>query len=279
MKKLFKDPLIHFLVLGTMLFVVYGMLNIDENKNEIIIDDNLINELSAKWELKRDRNPNLQELMGLINQYVEQEVLYREALAMNLDHNDEIVKRRLAQKMEFISDGLSEVLQPTEKMSGDYFNEHKENYKKPSLYTLEHVYFKKDKRPQILDDVKKALASNNPKKFGDYISLNTAYENTSSVKIARDYGTTFAVALDSLPIGKWAGPVYSGFGVHIVYISKRIPAGYFTFNEVADKVTVDYNYDVSNDFKKELISSLLSNYTIDLNLTNDELKKELNEKF
>lgn len=279
MKKILKEPLVQFLTIGALLFFVFGLINTEESRSEIVVDTNLINELVAKWELKRNRQPSLQELKGLVNQYIEQEVLYREALAMNLDHNDEIVKRRLAQKMEFISDALAETLQPTEEMLVTYYEEHKENYIKSPIYTMQQVYFSEDKRGNVFEDVKSALKSENPEDLGDNISLSSQYTSVSALKIARDYGSAFATALDSLPIGEWTGPIYSGFGVHIIFISEKKPSGYFSFNEVAEKVNVDYNYEASNDFRKELITSLLKNYTININLDDSELKKELNEKY
>jgi len=279
MKRIIREPLFQFLTIGALLFFMYGLINTEESRNEIVVDTNLINELAAKWELKRNRQPSLQELKGLVNQYIEQEVLYREALAMNLDHNDEIVKRRLAQKMEFLSDGLAESLQPTEEMLVTYYEEHKEDYKKSPIYTLEQVYFSEEKRSNVFEDAKSALKSENPEELGDNISLNSQYTTVSALKIARDYGSAFATALDSLPIGEWTGPIYSGFGVHIIFITEKKPAGYFTFNEVAEKVNVDYNYEASNDFRKELITSLLKNYTININLDDNALKKELNEKY
>ena len=93
MKKILKEPLIHFLLIGALLFLVYGMVNTEKDETEIAIDDNLINELAAKWELKRSRQPTLAEINGMVEKYIEQEILYREALAMNLDHNDEIDRR------------------------------------------------------------------------------------------------------------------------------------------------------------------------------------------
>ncbi len=279
MKKILKEPLVQFLTIGALLFFMYGLINTEESRNEIVVDTNLINELAAKWELKRNRQPSLQELKGLVNQYIEQEVLYREALAMNLDHNDEIVKRRLAQKMEFLSDGLAESLQPTEEMLVTYYNEHKENYKRSPIYTMQQVYFSEEKRVNVFEDAKSALKSENPEELGDNISLSSQYTTVSALKIARDYGSAFATALDSLPIGEWTGPIYSGFGVHIIFITEKKPSSYFTFNEVAAKVNVDYNYEASNNFKKELIASLLKNYTININLDDSELKKELNEKY
>jgi hypothetical protein len=279
MKRIIREPLVQFLTIGALLFFLYGLISTEKSRNEIVVDTNLINELAAKWELKRNRQPSLQELKGLVKQYIEQEVLYREALEMNLDHNDEIVKRRLAQKMEFLSDGLAESLQPTEEMLVTYYEENKEIYKKSPIYTMQQVYFSEEKRDNVFEDAKSALKSENPEELGDNISLSSQYTTVSALKIARDYGSAFATALDSLPIGEWTGPIYSGFGVHIIYIKEKKPAGYFTFNEVAEKVNVDYNYEASNDFKKELIASLLKNYTININLDDNALNKELNEKY
>lgn len=275
MKKILKEPLIHFLLIGAALFLVYNLVDTGQNKNEILIDENLINELAAKWELTRNRPPSLQELKGLFDQYIEQEILYREALAMNLDHNDEIVKRRLAQKMEFLSDGLIEAFQPTDEMLAVYYEENKEDYTKPSIYTLQQVYFSLDKRQLAFEDAKSALTSQHPEELGDNISLSAQYANADALRIARDFGSAFAATLDTLPIGKWTGPIYSGLGVHLVYISNREPAGYYTFIEVAGKVNVDYNFKATNDFKKELISSLLKNYTISFDLDDNKLKQEL----
>ena len=157
MKKILKEPLLHFLLIGAVLFLVYNLVNTEQKENEIIIDDNLINELAAKWELMRNRQPNLQELKSLVASFIEQEILYREALAMNLDHNDEIVKRRLAQKMEFISDELAEVLQPTEEMLKEYYEKNIENYTKPSVFTFKQVYFSQDKRTSAVEDAKRIL--------------------------------------------------------------------------------------------------------------------------
>lgn len=279
MKKIFKEPLIHFLLIGAALFLVYKTVDTGQNENEILIDNNLINELAAKWELTRDRPPNLKELKGLLSQYIEQEIFYREALAMNLDHNDEIVKRRLAQKMEFISDGLAEALQPTEELLATYYQEHKDNYAKPPIYSMRQVYFRQDKRESAFKDAENALQMEHPEEFGDKISLNAQYKHVTSLRIARDFGSAFVATLNTLPLGRWTGPVYSGLGVHLVYISDKKPAGFYTFAEVKDKVITDYNFKATNDFKKELISSLLKNYNIIFDLDDSVLKEELDENF
>lgn len=279
MTKILQEPLLHFLLIGALLFLVYGMVNTEQDETEIAIDDNLINELAAKWELKRSRQPTLAEINGMVEKYIEQEILYREALAMNLDHNDEIVKRRLAQKMEFISDGLAESLQPTEEVLIAYYEKHKENYQKDPIYTLQQVYFSNDKRTDAVADATNALVAESPESLGDNISLPAAYTDASAFLIARDYGSAFANSLDSLETGKWSGPITSGFGIHIVYVQEKKAAGHYTFEEAVDKVVVDYNFDASNEFKAELITTFLKNYNINIKVSDANLKKKLYERY
>jgi parvulin-like peptidyl-prolyl isomerase len=279
MKNVLKEPFVHFLLIGGLLFFLYGLLNTERDESEIFIDDNLVNELVAKWESKRNRQPTFEELENLIEEYIRQEVLYKEALVMKLDHNDEIVKRRLAQKMEFISDGLTETLQPTKEMLMAYYEKNKSNYKRDPSYTFRQVYFSADERNNALADATNALVSRSPETLGDDLLLPGEYTDASSYRIANDLGSAFAQRLASLEVGRWTGPITSSYGVHIVFIKERREGGYFTFEEVVEKVTVDYNFDASNDFKEELISSLLKNYTVVIDVADVDLKNELNEKF
>ena len=261
--KYLKEPLFHFIVIGALLFLLYSLLNPVQEENEIIIDDGLINEIVAKWELQRNRKPTLEELSGLVNEFVEQEVLYQEALEMNLDHND----------------GLAESLQPTEDMLIKYFETNKDNYSKDPVYTMSHVYFSQNKRSDAYGDAENALKLVSMEGLGDPISLPNTYTNASAFAISRDYGRSFAESLDTLEIGKWSEPITSGLGVHLVFIKEKKAAGPYTFEEVKDKVIVDYNFEVSNDFKKELISTLLKDYKINVDIESKKLKKVLDEKY
>lgn len=274
MQKILREPLFHFLVIGIFLFGLFYMINPTEDKEEIIIDTNLVSELVAKWGQKRNRQPSMNEVKGLISEYLEQEIFYREALKMNLDHNDEIVKRRLAQKMQFISDELAETLVPNEEMLEDYYNKNKDNYKKPAVFSLEQVYFSPDKRDDATNDARVLLASNNIPNQVDPLSLSKKYENVSGTKIAIDFGTRFATTLDTLILNKWQGPIISGLGVHLVKINSKQSAGHYAFNEVRREVTIDYNFEANNKFKNDLLNSLLENYDVVYDLESKKLMDE-----
>ena len=221
----------------------------------------------------------VERMIGLVALYIEQEILYKEALFMNLDHNDEIIKRRLAQKMEFLSDDLAESLQPTEDMLQEYYKKNKENYAKPSVFTFKQVYFSENKRASAIEDEKIALENEQPENLGDHLYYPTQYTETDALKIATDFGYAFAASLDTLAIGKWSGPVRSGYGIHIVFIENKQPSGFYSYEEVSNRVNVDYNFHASKKFKKELIASLLTNYEISFDLDNRELKEELSERY
>ena len=114
MKNFLKEPLVHFLMIGVALFFLYSIVGTNEIDNKIIINQYDLNEIVAKWNLQWQRDPTPQELKGLLDNYIKEEIYYREALAMNLDHNDEIIRRRLAQKMKFLSQDLAESSDPTD---------------------------------------------------------------------------------------------------------------------------------------------------------------------
>ena len=279
MKKILKEPLFHFLFIGASLFLVYSLANKRNAEDEIIIDNYVINELATKWQMQSKREPTFVELKALIDLYIEQEVLYREALAMNFDHNDEIIKRRLAKKMEFIADDLAESLQPTDEMLEAYYTKNSLSYAKPSVYSFKQVFFNAQKRDSPLEDAMEALESKLPGDSGDPLSLPSYYKETDALKISIDFGKAFSTSLDTLALQKWTGPVRSGYGIHLVFIENKKSSGIYTYEEVAEKVNIDYNFHASNEFKKELVTSLLKDYKISFELSDNLLKQELIESF
>lgn len=279
MKKILKEPLFHFLIIGASLFLVYSLTNERNVEDEIVIDNYVINELVTKWQMQSNRAPSFLELKSLVYLYIEQEVLYREALAMNFDHNDEIIKRRLAKKMEFIADDLAASLQPTDEMLKEYYENNKTDYFRPSVYTFKQVFFNTQKRESPLVDAKEALKGGDPENSGDPLSLPSHYTLTDALKISIDFGKAFSSTLDTLALQKWTGPVRSGYGIHLVFIEEKQSSGIYTYEEVSDKVNIDYNFHASNEFRKELVTSLLKNYNLSFDLDDNELKQALIESF
>lgn len=273
MKKLVKEPLVHFLLIGATLFLVYYFSKNRITQDEIVVDKYVIQDLSSKWKLQWKREPTSAELTKLIGLYINQEVLYKEALAMNLDHNDEIIKRRLAKKMEFISDDLAESLQPSKEQLRAYYEDNEEDYKKPPIYTFTQLFFKSHAAAAL------AYEKDRPQEYSDKLSIPMDYVKTGALKISIDFGNAFTASLDTLQSNIWEGPVKSGYGYHLVFIREKQKSGFYAFEDVLDDVTMDYNYKASNDFKEELTSSLLKKYKVSFEIENEELKKKLLESY
>ena len=206
-KKLIKEPLFQFIIIGIGLFFIFKLANKETAYGEVTIDDQLLAELSIKWENLRKRQPTANELMGLLATYVEDEVFYQEAIAKGLDQNDEIIKRRLSQKMEFISDEMASTLQPSIENFKSYYNDHSEDYMKPMQVSFKHVFFSFDKRSNARADAEAALIKNDPTNSGDFLSLPSSYKSEYITKIGSDFGLKFSNALQDIETGKWVGPI------------------------------------------------------------------------
>jgi hypothetical protein len=279
MRRIFREPLFQFLLIGAGLFFLYALVNQRQEKGEIVIDDNLIRELTAKWQMEWNKSPQPDDLKGLLQSYVEQEALYREALSMHLDHNDEIVKRRMVQKMEFLSEDMAAAPELTDSMLRAYFNIHKSRYVRPARYTLRQVFFSRDSRADAWGDARRALAGGDPETAGDRLGLPSRYANASGDRLGEDFGSDFSAALDTLPVGKWSGPVISGYGIHLVFIEAKQASDVARYEEVAARVSADCRTEAERKLRKEWIASLLKKYPVRIDVSDTALKKSIGENF
>lgn len=247
LNKWLHEPLLHFLLIGAVLFVVYELQNdgrIDNNR--IVIGEAEINHLLALWQKKRQRLPTQEELQGLIDQQVREEIMYREALAMGLDQNDPVVRRRLAQKVEFISSDLAALVEPADSELEAYLAKHSEKFELPARINFTQVYINPDKHGADTEDHAKHLLTKlmqthvdteaGISSIGDPIMLDQQYEQMSEHGVSRLFGNDFADKLFTLPVGNWQGPVNSGYGLHLVWIDSKTPARQRELAEVHDKV-------------------------------------------
>jgi hypothetical protein len=178
---------------------------------------------------QRQRRPTEEELRGLIDARVQEEVLYREALLMGLDRDDTIVKRRLAQKFEFLTEDLSGAASPTDAQLAAYFTEHGERYQIPSRISFVHVYFSTAKRGQrAAQDAKKDLArlrngasAATIEEMGDMFLLDYAHKEVRPTDVENVFGKSFTEEVLKLPEREWQGPIMSGYGIHLVNIRER----------------------------------------------------------
>lgn len=277
MKKLLKEPLVHFILLGVMIFVFYAIIgDKEESENTIVFDTYDLDNILSSWEMQWKRPPTPQELSNLISQNIKQEIFYKEALSMNLDHNDEIIKRRLAQKMQFLSKDLANLNTPSDDELEVYYNKNAQKYQLPSNYTFYQIVFSPDNREDPKRDAQDALYQNKNASIeeienkGDKLPFKFYFEKVYADDLGAQFGSVFANALKDTSTGTWTGPVPSGFGYHLVYIEEKVEPQIPPLDTIKDKVLTDLIYDQEKLMDSLIYHELKNKYSIEFEL-DDEL--------
>lgn len=270
LKKIFKEPLFQFLLAGAALFFLSALVGERpaSDGKAIVVSPQRIEQLRAGWQKRWQRPPSDKELQGLIDQYVREEVLYREGLAMGLDQNDTVIRRRVAQKVEFLVQDLAAAQAPGDAKLMAYFERHREQYTRPARITFTHLYFNEDRRgPKAEADAQEQLRrlENGGKLMatsGDALMLNSRYADVTEDQVARDFGREFAEAIFTLPLGAWQGPVRSGYGVHLVRVTARDEASPPAFDQVREKVRTAYLDERRREQNEAIIRGMTGRYQI-----------------
>ncbi|MDN3204527.1 peptidyl-prolyl cis-trans isomerase [Algoriphagus sediminis] len=284
MKQLLKEPLLHFIGLGLLIFIVYGLVAKDEtDENTIVFDSYDLNSLLSKWELQWKRPPTEEELKGILETNIKQELFYQEALKMNLDHNDEIIKRRLSQKMEFLSNDLVSMQPPTDEELTAYYSLKMNNYLTNYKYTLHYVNYSFDKNKQPFQVASKALSQANKDQLaslrgaGDPLPFPNYFENSDELSIRKTLGSSFTDTLRVIDTNVWTGPIQSGFGFHLVYITDRKQPAPIPLEQIKERVLNDYNYDRQLKLDSALYNEIKKQYSFELDLNEEEFDPEIIE--
>ena len=246
LKKYLREPLLHFLLIGAGLFLLYGLQKDEmaDDSHRILISDADVDRLITLWERKWQRLPTRQELDGLIEAQIREEVLYREALAMRLDQDDTIVRRRLAQKVEFLSADIAAQAEPTESDLQTYLDEHAEKFAVPARISFRQIYLNSDKRGRqvdadalhLLDELTDSGNTVDVMTAGDSFMFGQQFELLTRHDVSRLFGKQFTDAIFRLPVGSWQGPVVSGYGLHLVRLDAITNEKASSLDEVRDKV-------------------------------------------
>lgn len=269
MKKWHKEPLLHFLIIGTAIFAVFSIANKEEaadSGNKIVVSSAEIKRLSDSWSKRRNRPPSGFELQSLIDSYIKEEIYYREALSLGLDQNDTIIRRRLMQKMEFLSNDLAELNQPDETELNKYLVDNKNKYKFPARISFTHIYFSLDKRgARALEDSKRVLTELDVPRapeLGDRFMMEYDFVRETPSEVTRIFGSGFAEQLFTLETNTWQGPVASGYGFHLVRISEKIDARMPELASVIEKVRTDFMFEQRQKTNKEIYDKFKERYEI-----------------
>jgi hypothetical protein len=273
-KKWFGEPLVHFLVIGAALFLFYGFKNdgyVDYD-NRIVITEADIKRLGLLWEKKWQRPPLQFELEGLIEQQIREEVLYREALSMGLDQNDTVVRRRMAQKVEFISSDLAGQLEPSEEELTAYLTNNPEKFEIPGRISFTQIYLNTDRHGEnikqdaldLLGQLKQEGPGVDISEAGDPFMFGAQHDQLSHHGVSRLFGDDFATRLFELPVGSWQGPVWSGYGLHLVLIEDKTESTQPELSDVLDDVRNEWLTEQRRTLDEALYKSLRKRYEIQI---------------
>jgi hypothetical protein len=249
LSKFCREPLVHFLAIGAGFFLLWHFIGdrVTAQPERIVITPGQIELLAQQWTRTHLRPPSAEELAGLVEQQIDEEILYREAVAMGLDRNDLVIRRRLAVKMEFLTDDAAAMVAPTDEQMQTFLNQHPDKFNVEPLTTFAQVYINRSQRGEgAAAEAERLLAFLNGKAdpdwktLGDPLPVPSEYEAATEAEVARLFGREFPKKISGLPAGRWSGPVESGYGLHLVFVRKRIAGRVPPLDEVRDAVLSEW---------------------------------------
>lgn len=272
--KFLREPLVQFLFLGGLIYLAYGFFapqTEEEKSNIIVVSEPRVQWMQTGWKQRWNRLPTRAELDGMIEQYIKETVLYNEAVKMGLDKDDGIIRRQLAQKVEFLAKDLVIYTPPTQEDLQTYYDDHQDKYRPDATYTFTQIYFDPDKRGDAtLEDAKKVKAQLEEQasmlqdltQFGDNFMVDSYFEASSELEIRKNFGTGFANEVIKLEPGKWHGTILSGYGVHLVYMKEIVTPPVPALSKIKERVLQDWTSQKQEELNKQFYAVLKETYTI-----------------
>jgi parvulin-like peptidyl-prolyl isomerase len=286
--RLLREPLVQFVLIGALLFGVYGYVQPvgparqsqtaqaaqpaeprPAASHEILLTLDQLTRLATVFQAQWGREPTAQELDKLVEAEVKEEILYREGLALGLDKDDEIVRRRMAQKMQFLAEDVAAAHQPTDSELRTWFERNQKLFEEPARASFRHLYFSPDRRHAATRaDAEKALAElksapqavkfagADPFMFQDY------YRDKTPEYLGKEFGPAFAQAVGKLPADSWQGPVESGLGWHLVFVDTVVPARAPAFEEIEPDVKKAWLADQKAKAVRKAYEDMRAKYTV-----------------
>ena len=267
MNKLIKEPFVHFLLIGAGLFLFYGLLNDNSGDPErrIVVSAGRIEQLARIFGKTWQRPPTRQELHGLIHEFTLEEAYYRRAVNMGLDRDDTIIRRRMRQKLEFLTDDTASLVQPTDEELAQYLAENEDAFRESATYTFQQVYFNPEKHgadPEAYVAKQLTALRSGKTEVADVSLLPTSFEEATSLTVDSTFGSGFSGELDELEVGEWHGPVRSGVGFHLIRLDSRAPGRLPELAEIRPVVDREWSNERRLAVRDEMNASLMEGYDV-----------------
>lgn len=268
-----REPLLQFLVLGAALFVGYSSLQPESSSDELALRIELkqgdIEQLEAVWIAKWQRPPSTQEMLALVQARVDEEVLYREAIALGLDQGDEIVRRRLAQKMDFLLGDMAAVEPPSTAELKAWYEQHADQFLQEGRLSFHHLYFSPDRRGGFAGAREAAMAAmeqlrSDPAaaRLADRFMFQDFYGDRTAAELGNVFGLAFADGLFAVPAGSWQGPLESGLGWHLVWIESLTPPRSPAYEEIEPDIKLAWLAEQRTLAKEAAFLALRARYDV-----------------
>jgi hypothetical protein len=272
--RLLRDPLVHFLLIGAAIYAAYGLLDPaaeEENGATITISQEEIESITEQWTRLWNRPPTEAELAGALRKHVRTRILYTEALAMGLDRNDQVIERRLAQKIELLSRSLVVPEPPSDEVLAAWYAENPDQFRTPDTYTFSQVFFDPDRRGdstsadaaaalatlQAMDAVPEDLSA-----YGDRGIVSSYYAGRDAFQLRKSLGGGFVNQLVQLEPGRWHGPVLSGYGTHLVYVHAVVKPEPPALADIREQVQDAWMLEQVEERSAAFIDELIERYDV-----------------
>jgi hypothetical protein len=271
-RALMREPLLHFLLGGAGLFLLFSLVN-ESNRvanDEIVVTAGQIDHIVSIFQKTRQRPPTDAELRGLIDSFIIEEVLYREAVAIGLDQDDTIIRRRLRQKMEFLLDDFT-LIEPSDADLQLFLDNNPDQFRADAMISFEQVYlneYSRDKAESALTRLQRGEIDS-PDKLSESHLLPYRIENTSESVVSAQFGEKFKTLLFSLDVGQWTGPVESPFGIHLIRIDSITPGHIPDLSNIRKEVERDWLVDFRSGAQQKIIEQLRSEYAVTIEMPED----------
>lgn len=280
--RLLREPLLQFLALGAVLFALYGFAGKRgvEVPEKIVVSASQAASLGDGFVRTWRRPPNEQELQSLIEDYIRDEILYREGRAAGLDRDDVIIRRRVRQKMEFLADEMS-TPEPSDAQLAAYLASNTERFRAEDRLTFRQVFLSITRRADTIESDSKQLAgilaradgAVDATALGDAFLLGEEFRDVSPSKVTSIFGEGVAKQLSGTETGRWQGPFASGFGQHFIFVSERVPGGLPPLDVIRPAVQREWANARRMEAGQKLYASLRGRYEIVIEPPQDKAAK------
>jgi hypothetical protein len=275
MMSFLREPLLHFLVAGAVLFGIYGWINGPaassqaSKARQIQVSAADVQWLADNWTRQWRRPPTLDELRGLVTDYLNEQLLAREARAMGLDEDDVIVRRRLAQKLTFLIDNTLRRAEPSDTALQEFYERNGRQFQSDAHISFAHIYFSPERRTDAQADAAAALrrlrdsgAAPPPAELGDRSLIETEFRDETERAVAGVFGAAFAQAVFALEPGNWTGPIESGYGLHLVRVVALRKGETRPLSEVRARVIEEWRREQEKSALERYLAELRKKYNV-----------------